>query len=146
MNRFFPSVLMVMFVLVSPIFSEDSAEPKTKQEAPTPKSEMPPLTDQDFPVTESPPSYENAFMKMILILVGLLLIIFLSIWLLKRFSRSRITSMNHLRNIKILERRPLSPKTMLYLIDIGGKQIVISESHLEVRKVTSIDWTHDIPK
>jgi len=143
MNRFFLSLLMGLFVFAGPLFSEDGAEPKAKQEAPMPKDEMPPPSDEDFPITESTPSYENAFMKMILILVGLLIVIFLSIWLLKRFSRSRVTSMNHLRNIKILERRPLSPKTMLYLIDIGGKQVVISESHLEVRKITTIDWVHD---
>jgi flagellar protein FliO/FliZ len=86
-------------------------------------------------------SYEYAFIKMILILAALLASIFLSIWLFKRFARMRISNMNPLRNIKILERRPLSPKTMLYLIQISGKHVVISESQLEVRMITSLQDT-----
>lgn len=110
--------------------------PQQKEETSSPQ-----VVDQDYPAQEpAAPNFETAFMKMIVIVVGILVLIFLCIWLIKRFSRNRITSMNHLRNIKILERRPLSPKTMLYLLEVGGKQVIISESHLEVRKVTSIDW------
>jgi len=45
-----------------------------------------------------------------------------------------------MRAIKILEKRALSPKSMLYLIEVGGKPFVISESQLEVRLVQTLDW------
>ncbi len=46
---------------------------------------------------------------------------------------------NMIKNIKILEKRPLSAKSMLYLIEIDGKKAIISESTLEVRKLVDLD-------
>ena len=40
--------------------------------------------------------------------------------------------------MKVLEKRPLSPKTMLYLIEMNGEEVVIAESQLEVRVLSSL--------
>jgi flagellar biogenesis protein FliO len=80
-------------------------------------------------------NYEGAFLKMFLTLIGLIVAIFFTIWALKRLSRGRLGSLNASRAIKILERRPLTPKTTLFLVEVNGKQALIAESQLEVKKL-----------
>jgi len=58
----------------------------------------------------------------------------------KKISKGRFRSFNYLKSVKILEKRPLSPKSMLYLIEVGGKQVLIAESQFEVRTVATLDW------
>jgi flagellar protein FliO/FliZ len=85
-------------------------------------------------------SYETAFIKTIVVLVGLLALIILTVWMFKKISHGRLRSFNSLKSVKVLEKRPLSPKSMLYLIEVSGKQVLIAESQLEVRAITSLDW------
>ncbi len=91
-------------------------------------------------VHETTESYEAAFIKTIVVLVGLLVLIILTIWMFKKISHGRLKTFNVLKSVKILEKRPLSPKSMLYLIEVSGKQVLIAESQLEVRKITSLDY------
>lgn len=86
-----------------------------------------------------PISYEGAFAKMLLTLAGLIVLIFLTVWVLRRVSQGRFGGAGAGRSIKILEKRALSPKSVLYLLEIGGKKIVIAESQLEVRRITTFD-------
>jgi flagellar protein FliO/FliZ len=95
---------------------------------------VPQLTAQDVPM----PSYEGAFIKMFLTLLALIVGLFVAFWLIKRFSRGKF-SQGGGKSITILEKKPLSQKTMLYLIDIDGKQTVIAESQLEVKKILDLD-------
>ncbi len=89
----------------------------------------------EVPLTPSPvemvPGYEGAFLKMFLVLIALIVGIFFTVWILKKLSQGRWTQGNQNRSIKIIEKRPLSPKTMLYIIDVDGQQSVIAESQLE---------------
>lgn len=73
-------------------------------------------------------NYWGEFVNMLLTLLFILGLIFLSVWALKKIMRSRIQHLNRSTAIKILERRPLTQKSSLYLVDILGKGIVISES------------------
>ena len=84
------------------------------------------------------PSYEGAFLKMFLTLIALIVGIFLTVWLLKRLSQGRLSHSSG-KTIQIIEKRSLSPKTMLYLIDVDGKQTLIAESQLEVKKVMDLE-------
>ncbi|MCP5504447.1 MAG: flagellar biosynthetic protein FliO [Chlamydiales bacterium] len=85
-------------------------------------------------------SYETAFIKTIVVLVGLLVLVILTVWMFRKISHGRLRGMNVLKSVKILEKRALSPKSMLYLIEVGGKQVLIAESQLEVRNVATLDW------
>ena len=85
-------------------------------------------------------SYETAFIKTIVVLIGLLLLVILTVWMFKKISRGRLRTFNYQKSVKILEKRPLSPKTMLYLIEVGGKQVLISESQFEIHTVTTLDY------
>lgn len=60
------------------------------------------------------------------LVIGLILI---AAWFLKRFANARLEQVNNTSAIKVTERRSLSPKTVLYLLELEGKAILIAESH-----------------
>jgi flagellar biosynthetic protein FliO len=73
-------------------------------------------------------NYWGEFVNMLFTLFFVIILIVLSVWLLKRIMRSRVQNLNRSNGVKILERRPLTQKSSIYLIDILGKGLVISES------------------
>lgn len=88
--------------------------------------------------------FANEFIRMLTTL-GLILaaLIFVS-WFMKRFMNTRIQQMNDASSIKIVERRAISPKTSIYLIEIGNTQMTVAESQngvtlLDSSKVRSKD-------
>lgn len=128
--------------------SDDTPTPSKDQDKPDAEKkddEQPPPSEQDEhhpseDVQAATESYETAFIKTIVVLVGLLVLVILTVWMFKKISHGRLRSFNYLKSIKVIEKRPLSPKSMLYLIEVGGKQVLIAESQLEVRQVASLDW------
>lgn len=111
--------------------------------APAPNEQL----DQNQVPTEAMPenmpiSYKGAFAKMMLSLLVLIVLVVMSVWLLRRIAQGRFHQLNSGRAIKILERRPLSGKSILYVVQIGHKKVVIAESQLEVRAITTIDEIH----
>lgn len=99
----------------------------------------PPLPIAPVPPEVTMPSYEGAFIKMFLTLLALLVVIFFSIWGLKRLARGRVKSSGPGRSIELLEKKAISPKTVLYVIEVGGRQIVLAESQLEVKAITTFE-------
>lgn len=75
------------------------------------------------------------FMNMLTTLGLIVAIILIATWFLKKMVNSRIQQMNTVSLIKIVERRTLSPKTSLYLVDIHGRGFILSES---INGVTSL--------
>jgi len=90
-------------------------------------------------MTDSMPTYKGAFVKMMVTLLGLIALIVISVWMLRRIAHGRMKQMNYGREIKVIERRPLSAKSVLYLIEVGGKKVVVAESQVEVRAITGAD-------
>jgi len=95
--------------------------------------------NENYTPTIPNPDFKYAFIKMVIILSLLLVLVFFTFWLFKRFMRIKIDQANLTKNIKIIERRALSHKSILYLIEVEGKRVLISESNLEVRKIESLD-------
>lgn len=85
------------------------------------------------------PTYEGAFVKMLIVLLVLIFVIFFVIWLIRRLTHHRIRLFNQTRHIKIIERRPLSPKTALYILEIGEKKVLVAESQLEVKALATFE-------
>lgn len=97
------------------------------------------ITSEQTP-TEMIPSYEGSLLKMFLTLLALIVGICLMIWVLKRMAQGGFgKGVGSSRSIKIVERQPLSAKTMLYVIEVAGKQTLIAESQLEIKAITSIE-------
>lgn len=80
-----------------------------------------------------------AFAKMLLSLAVLILLLFLSYWFIKRLIQHRLQKGVGDSSIHILEKRMLSPKTMLYLVEVDNKKVLLAESHLEIKKVESFE-------
>ncbi|MDN3504169.1 MAG: flagellar biosynthetic protein FliO [Rhabdochlamydiaceae bacterium] len=83
--------------------------------------------------------YKVKFIKTIVWIFFILGLILLLLWLVKRFSSKRFTALNQQKYVKIIEKRAISPKTMLYVIEIGGKHLLISESQFEVEFLSQIE-------
>ncbi len=92
------------------------------------------------------PGYEGAFLKMFLVLIALVVGIFFTVWILKKLSQGKWAHGNNNRSIKIIEKRPLSQKTMLYIIDVDGQQSVIAESQLEVKHLMNLQQVTEEPE
>lgn len=89
---------------------------------------------QELP--SSPPGdFGAAFVKMFLTLIALVVLLYLTYWVLKRFIRHRLEKGVGAQAIHILEKRMISPKTMLYLVEFEGKKILFAESHLEIKRL-----------
>lgn len=86
------------------------------------------------PATES---YQWALAKILGSLGLILAFVFFTLWFVRRLSHGR-WNQGGTHKIKVLEKRPLSPKTMLYLIEMNGEQVVVAESQLEVRVLSSL--------
>lgn len=125
-NRIFKLFLVILFVASPYLIGQDTL--------PSVGSE----TEQVGPL-DQPFSYRASFIKMMLTLFALIVLIVVSVWMLRRLSRGRMKQMNYGKQIKIIERRPISAKSILYLVEIGGKRVVISESQFEVRAITTLD-------
>jgi len=118
--------LFTTILIFSPLFADTEQQPA-------------PQVSVEAPVQSEPPSYGHLFLKMMLTLVALIFLVFATIWILKKLSHARFGQLNQNRLIKILEKRALSPKSMLYLVEIEGKRVLVAESQLEVRRIVASD-------
>ncbi len=118
-------VLIIFFLCCfSPAFAIGDMEKETFA------SEI--ATDEEIMQGPAVP-FEPAIFKTVTILLGILILVGLTIWMIRRFSSIRMRGMNQMKQIKILESRPLSQKTMLYLLNVQGTHHLIAESQIEVR-------------
>lgn len=89
----------------------------------------PPLVEPPVEIDQESNRFFMEFVRMMsilgIVIVGLM---FLS-WYLKRFMNSRIEQMNSTSLIKVVERRDLTAKTVLYILEINDQQILIAETH-----------------
>ncbi|NDD58848.1 MAG: hypothetical protein EBZ47_06315 [Chlamydiae bacterium] len=120
--------------------NESDAGTSPSPASPTPPETALPSESMNIPGTEPMkiPSYEGTFVKMILTLAGLIGLVILTVWLLKKLTQGRIGAFGK-KNISVLERRPLSPKTVLYVIEMEGKRMLVAESQLEIKTLATIE-------
>ena len=80
-----------------------------------------------------------SFTRMWITIAAALILLFATLWLLRRFKTGHFKKFGNSSTFNIIERRTLSPKTMLYVIEINNKQLLISESQVEVRALNQED-------
>jgi len=78
--------------------------------------------------TEPTNKFLSDFLNMLATLGLIIALIFIIAWFLKRFTNTRLEQANVTSNIKIIEKRVLSPKSVLYLLEVEGTGYLISES------------------
>jgi flagellar biogenesis protein FliO len=135
--KFFISLLTICYGCFTAVgHCADSDQVPTTTESPsTPETESEEVSSS----SESTVSYENAFFKMLVALIALIIFVFLTFWMFRRMSHGRLRAGNSNRTIKIIDKRALSAKSILYLIEVENKRVLIAESQLEVRPISNVE-------
>lgn len=89
------------------------------------------------PATKEKDNFQAKFLNMLFILGLLVGFMILASWALKKMMRSRLTQINQVSAIKVLETRQLSPKSALYLIEVEGQALLIGESQTGLTHLAS---------
>jgi flagellar protein FliO/FliZ len=106
---------------------------------PNEKGELTALDTLDSTATQVPTGDVGAaFAKMFITFIVLILLLVGTYWFLRKIIQQRLQKGSSNSAIQILEKRMISPKTMLYLIEVENKKVLIAESHLEVKKIETI--------
>ena len=99
-----------------------------------PLSTIVPETTNALPPTD----IAGTLLKMLLTLGALIALLFATYWFLRRIIQNRQQKGAAQPAIEILEKRMVSPKTMLYLIQIENKKVLFAESQLEIKVLESL--------
>lgn len=141
MNKI-PKYLALFICLFCAVLSNGYAQTQTPDEAP-PAIQNAPTGPSSLPIPSPPPSpfpYEgqqnpqegdpffHQLLNMAFSLGTILVVILLVSYVLKRILNTRIQQLNTNSLIKIIERRSLTPKTAIYVLEINDQHIVIAES------------------
>lgn len=81
------------------------------------------------------------YFQMIMALLGVLALVFLLFWAMKKLNR-RVT-LSDSKNMKILERINLGPDKMLLLVSVCGKCMVLGVTNGRVEKVHELVETEE---
>jgi flagellar biogenesis protein FliO len=79
--------------------------------------------------------------RLILAFVGLILALGLVIWILKKLSGAKKGFFHQSSSLKVIEKKTISPKTVLYVIDYNGQHMLLTEScqHIKLTDLTQTD-------
>lgn len=113
--------------------AESNKTPPTEDVKKTPQIEKETVEQDANEIQAQNKNFQNAILKTFFSLFGLIALILLTIWFLRRLSRSRHSFGMKSHSLQIVEKRLLSPKTTLYLMEIDGKKVVFAESMMEVK-------------
>lgn len=83
----------------------------------------------------------TTFIKMMLTFAVLILLLFGTYWFIRRLVQMRLQKGVGKASIQILEKRMISAKTMLYLIEVENKKVLLAESQLEIKRIESFEGT-----
>lgn len=141
--------ILLLFVAMFAVIAQPAlCFSETETPAPTSIS-TPPENNKDlspvFPfedlIPKPVPQDDRFFTELLNMLatLGLILaLILFAAWFLKRMMTSRLNQINTSNSIKIVERRVLSQKTMLYVIEYENINVLIAESQNGVAKLAEL--------
>lgn len=84
-------------------------------------------------------SFLMQFANMLFALGVVIVLLFVASWAIRRFMNSRIQYGNQTSQIRIIECRPLSQRSHLYLIEVDNRRILLGESASGLEKIVEID-------
>lgn len=93
-----------------------------------------------------PTDIGTTLFKMLLSFSALILLLFGTYWFMRRLIQNRLHRGVGKQSIEILEKRMISPKTMLYLVQVENKKILFAESHLEIKALESFPIVEPPPE
>lgn len=116
----------------------------TAEETP---QEAPPFPFEELHEKEAPENsrFLTEFIRMLFILGLMVTVLVLATWFFKRMGSVRIQQQNVSSDLKILEKRSLSPKAALYLVEFNDNQFLLGESPMGLVRLGQIS-TNENPK
>jgi flagellar biosynthetic protein FliO len=96
--------------------------------------------DASLPGAIGPPEYSfgGQFLKMILTLAAFVALLLAIGWVYRKLGLKRALFGNAHAMIQILERRALSAKTALYLIEVDGRRLIVGDSPSGISHVADL--------
>jgi len=106
----------------------------------TPATSIPSTAGSEFVISpgDTDNQFFSAFLNTMIMLAVVLILIFIASRFLKNLVNTKTQQANNASDIKIIEKRTLSPKSTLYLLNIKGKEIVIAESHTGISTIVEV--------
>lgn len=144
MSIFLNLFLGCLLLLNGFIYAQNDTSKEVQPPAATPPS-YPFLVEEAQPAGKED-NFTRDLVQMVITLGIITAIIFMMTWFLKRMLNTRIQQMNVSSGIKILERRALTPKSSLYLLDVKGKGMVVAESTNGLVKLSDFDLEEALPQ
>ncbi len=89
--------------------------------------EEPPL-DLIEETTSTDYNFKHEFVRMLLILGLIIGMVVATTWMFKRIGRGKMRTFNNSSAIQILERRAVSQKSFVYLLEVEGTKILVGDS------------------
>jgi flagellar biosynthetic protein FliO len=134
MNKWLLKAITFVFFLAGPIqfaYSENTPQTEQAQKNQAKATENWAESEKMQPVPET--RFGELFIRMIVLLALTLLFVFAFAFVAKRFLTNRMLDTGRGGRIQILEKRMLSPKACVYLIQVDNKQFVVGESANEIQ-------------
>jgi flagellar biogenesis protein FliO len=132
MKSIFGWLVALSFLMQSVSIGADYGDEKKSPDFSPPKDMTGPVFPMEDVIGKPNPEtgrFLTEFINMATTLGLLISLIFIIAWFLKRMLNAKQEQANSTSLIKITERRSLSPKTVIYLLDVEGTSLVIAESH-----------------
>jgi flagellar biosynthetic protein FliO len=131
--RFFFNLLAIACVFASLCFGAylHSETNSSETESPTTTSHPHPFPFEETgtePVKPKEDRFIFDFINMLASLGLIIAILLIATWILKRLLNTHLQQVNSSSNIKVLEKRALSPKTAIYIIEVNNRNLVLAES------------------
>lgn len=149
--KIFLSFLLLLTAFTS-VHAANSDTNDTHQERSVEPNFTPPKEKEGpvFPIEElipKPTEQDNKFFAEMLnmlatlgLIIGLILIV---AWFLKRFVNTRLEQANLSSVVKVMERRSLSQKSSLYLLQVENRAILIAESPAGITKLSEFEMEEE---
>lgn len=91
------------------------------------------------PMQTPPNDLGVTFAKMMFTFLLLIILLIGTYWVIKRLIRLKLQSGGVAPSIHVIEKKMISPKTMLYLVEVEDKKILLAESQLEIKRLESFE-------
>ncbi len=120
--------LILCFSLSSAIFAEEKVPPLQHEELSTPNTFQQWENQEDSEAKPEEAHFQELFLRTILLLGLLVGFLFASSWILRKMQFGKFMQSNKGAEIQLLEKKVLSNKTCVWLIEVRDIQMAVGES------------------
>lgn len=142
--------LVFILLLVTPVWlaGNDSSSPSENTVTPVIHTTPEHSSDIKMPsIQEEEPPPDRFFMELVNMafsLTFIIVILLIITWFVKKMLSNRMQQLNTHSGIKIIEKRHLTAKSVIYVLDIYGKGVAVAESTNGVVSLGTLPLPEDL--